>query len=1028
MTAALLAAALTRPGLGQAPAPLPPATLDAPFADPRLDLDLTLTALRITAWDDGGAQMLLLENDARFVLGARGFTADTAVVRIETQATDTGPVRHVAGFFENARPLPGTGPITGGGPRLLVTAATSGAIHLDRPGVLNRANAAPDHPLIAPARARLAARRSAAQQPGWTPAFDPNDPGGLPADVAARRASRRARLAREGAAPAPGVAAQLHNPPPSKPAAAQPGNAPDTDPLEGADSGILPARGVVAYTTERWSVRPGDDETAVTLNGDVRLVFEDQRDNRVVTLRADHVVLFLGGKDRPPPNLRPGAAGPTGPEGLPAESIAGVYLEDHAVISDGEYTVRAPRAYYDLQRKQATLLDASFYTYDRDLRVPLYVRADEVRQTSAADFAARGATLSTSAFAVPHFSIGADELTLRRYDAQDPNAPNDPAAAVADTSGSFFTATGTTLNTGKQPVLYWPYLAGYGLNTPLKRLGANFSSRNGVEVTTRWDLFALLGRPRPEGVEWEGDLDFRGERGPAVGSRGRYENNLTRGDHRSYLLLDDSGEDDVAGREVSQRDAVRGFIQARHRQPLARDYRLSLEGAFVSDPGLLETFFPSEAAAAKPFETSAHVQRQHGATSVDLLGATRLSQFVEQQDLLQSRGFSVERLPEAAHRVIGGTLFEDRATWFSEARLGQLRIDPGDDAPEDRGFNAADSAALFGIAPGISFEERARALNLPTDTVTRLDLRQEISLPLHGGPGNAWNFTPYATGRFTAYDESFETFNNQTSDDQVRLRGELGLRAGTQFAKTLPAVRSDVLNLDGIRHLIEPSATVFVAGSTLDRGDLPVFDPEVEQLAEGAGLRLGLTQTLQTRRGVENRRRTVDWLTLRTDLVLRNTGDPETVLPRFDNFRPEFAAGGDHLYTELRWLVTDTLGFTGELTHDLETDDVAQWRAGATLEHTPRLNSQLAYFEIDALDSRLLRAGFDYALTQKYRLSAFQTFDLSDNGTQNLSVVLDRRLPQWTLRLQTDFNELDDEQRVSITLIPHGGSRDPRVF
>jgi len=155
----------------------------------------------VTVWNDGAAQVLLLENDARFVLGARGFTADAAVVRIETQATDTGPVRHVAAFFENARPLAGTGPIVAAGPQLLVTASTDGSVRLDRPGTLHRADAAPDHPLIAPARARLAAQRAAAARPGLVPAVDPDDPGGLPAAVAARRATRRARLAREAATP-----------------------------------------------------------------------------------------------------------------------------------------------------------------------------------------------------------------------------------------------------------------------------------------------------------------------------------------------------------------------------------------------------------------------------------------------------------------------------------------------------------------------------------------------------------------------------------------------------------------------------------------------------------------------------------------------------------------------------------------------------------------------------------------------------------------------------------------------------------
>ena len=1013
------------PDANAADAELRSASVNDPFSDPLLDLNLTLTALRVTVWPEGNAQMLLLEDDVRFELGVHGFTADAAVVRIETETTDAGPVRHIAATFENARPTPGSGPLAARGPRLLVTTATRGAVRLERPGTVRPADQAPDHPLIAPARARLVEHRRIAAAPGLDLPAATRDASGLPAPIAARRARQRARLAAEAARPDAEVAAADN---PDATGAPDATTATDTatatqnpDPTDG--SGILPTRGVVAYTMDRWSVRPGDDETAITLAGDVRLVFEDQTQDRVVTLRADKVVLFLRGEDGPPPNLLPGV-GATTPDapatgGLQADQIAGVYLEDHAQISDGDYTVRAPRVYYDLARRRATLLDATFSTYDRENRLPLYLRAEEIRQSSAADFAARNATLSTSAFAIPHFSIGADELALRRY-AKD-------GESETEATGTFFTAKGTRLKSGGRSFFYWPYLAAHGLDTPLRRVGLDFSANNGVELTTRWDLNALLGRPRPEGTNWEGDLDIRGDHGLALGTRGNYRTESALGDFRGYLLVNDDGDDDVAGRTIPHDSDIRGHVVARHRQPVGRGYRLSIEGAFASDPSYLETFFPDETYAAKEYETSAHLQKQEGSTALDVLAKTRLSDFVEQQSLLQSDGFTVERFPEATHRVIGGSLFDGRVTWFSEARAGQLRLRPSEDSPIDRDFTDADSLTLFGIPSATSFEERASALNLPTNTVRRFDLRQEVSLPLKGGPADAWNLTPYAVGRITAYDDDFAEFNGG-NDDQVRLRGEVGVRVGTLFSKTMPAVRSELLDLHGLRHIVEPQATLFAAGSNLDREDLPFFDREVEDLAEGAGLRLGLTQTWQTKRGATDRQRTVDWLTLRTDLILRSEGDAETPIPRFDDFRPEFAVGGDHLYTELLWMVTDTLGVAGELTYSFDTDRAAQWRLGASLEHSPRLTTELGYEEIDVFNSRLLRLGADYILTRKYRIGISQTFDLGDTRNRNLAVRLDRRIPQWTLRLQADVNQLDDEQRIGITLIPNGTSRDPRVF
>jgi hypothetical protein len=41
-----------------------------------------------------------------------------------------------------------------------------------------------------------------------------------------------------------------------------------------------------------------------------------------------------------------------------------VYLEDNVIATDGVYTVRSPRVYYDLARNKAVLLDAVFFTWE----------------------------------------------------------------------------------------------------------------------------------------------------------------------------------------------------------------------------------------------------------------------------------------------------------------------------------------------------------------------------------------------------------------------------------------------------------------------------------------------------------------------------------------------------------------------------------------------------------------------------------------------------------------------------------------
>ncbi len=970
---------------------VPAASLDAPFADPLLNLDAQLGALRVTSWEDGEARMLLLEGDASVKVGDYGFTGRSAVVRIEREGVDAGRVWHIAAYFDQARPMAGLGSVAAEGDGLLITSAIRGAVRLSNPGELRPVERAPDVPLIGEALERLAAHRQAVAGPG----LSVPERAGTSEQALVRRERRRAEIAEQQrrlyeAAPGRAVVAAADE---REPAASEVGG-------RGPGRSILPARGAVAYSMESWSAQVGEEETAVSLVGDVRVVFEDYRDGRVVTLRAQRVVLFIGNDGG---SEARGAAYSLGQ--LDASGIHGIYLEDNAIISDGQYTVRAPRVYYDMARNRATLLDAVFYTFDAERQIPLYVRAEAVRQTSASDFRAEGARLTTSEFAVPHFSIGAGELTVSQYRADDGR------------TGAFFTATGTTLNLGRTPLFYWPYLAASAMETPLRGISAAHHSDNGVQVRTTWDMYALLGKPRPEGAEWVGRLDYLGDHGPAIGTRGEYNTRASLGEFEGYFLADDSGRDEFGGRIIDHADEQRGLALARHRAYLPNNFELSLEAAYVSDPTFLEEFYPDDAAVAKPYETAAYLKRQEGNTAFDVLATTRLSTFTEQLDVLQSDGYTVDRYPELSYRVVGGDLLDGRLSWFGQTSFSQLRLNAGDDAPEDRGFNAAQSAQFFGIAPDTSFNDRLDGLGLPSESVRRLDSRQEITMPMAAG---AIDVTPYAVGRVTAYDTDFAEFNGG-NDDQARLWGEVGLRVGTEFSRTDPGARSGILDLDGLRHIVEPTATFFVNGSTLDAADLPVYDRDVESLAEGSGVRLGVTNTWQTRRGGPGRQRSVDWITWRNDVVLRaDDAEAAVEIPRHYDYRPEYSTGGDHYYTELLWMVTDTLGVAGQLTHSFEADSVAQWRVGAALDHTPRLSSFLAYEEIDVLSSRLLTYGFQYQLTMKYRVGFSQTLDFSQNNSRSIDLIVDRKLPRWTMRISVGYDEIDDESRVGVSFIPDG--------
>lgn len=993
--------------------------VDSPLADPVVHSDAMFFARKMTAWQEDGVSYLLLEGDAGFSIGVYGFRADAAVVRVDTEEVPGNAVKHLSIYLDNARHLRGSGAVSAEATRLLVTASTRGGVQLHN-DLFNRVDDAPGNSLIADANARFQ-RRLAAVARATIPA--PTDPLFDPALF-------ESRLARQFEdEPAPRQAPEAHpettpvtqpDTPTQPPVVRQTQPAPQPIPNQQADptqdtttakadtpdpatpaakrpvtdDNVLPTKGLVSLNAERIVFDEGDEESTAMLIGNVRLLYSNLESNRDLTLRAERVVVFLDGKNSDTTVTT---------SQVQAGSVRGVYLEDNVIVTDTGFTVRAPRVYYDVRQNKATLLEAVVYSYDATRKLPLYMRAETVRQTSARSFEAEDVQLTTSEFAEPHFAIGAARLTLDQED-------------VDGVTKSTFTATDTTLRVRDTPFFIWPYMEGSPSEVPIKKVSVGYDSDTGVELETVWDVFALSGKQAPEGVKLLGKADWIGEHGAAVGTELEYGLDNMFGRAEGYLLLDDNGTDEIGGRrDIDQDGGTRGYYQWQHRHYLENGSELSVESAYVSDETFLEEFFRDEANEAKQYETSIYWKQQEGDQALTFLTRYDLTDFTPQLTTLQTPGYTVDKAPEVAYYRTGTSFGEDRLTWFSENRVGFVRARPGEDTPFDRGFSNPASMTLFGIPNTTAFDDALWAAGVPDEWVFRADSRQEISAPMDF---DDLRVVPYAVGRVTAYDEDFSAFAGE--DEKLRLWGSLGVRASTTRFKTYD-YQNRQLDVNGIRHVVEPHVDVFFSGETINSEDLPIYDADVEGIQDGAGLRLGLTNTLQTKRGRAGRERSVDWIILKTDLVLRSDdSDVDANIARFFDYRPEYSIGGDHIYTELLWMVTDTLGLAGELTHSLENDRVVQWRFGGTLQHNPRFSSFVRYDEIDTLDSQLLSYGFTYILTVKYEMGFRQRIDFARDQSRSLDLWLERRLPKWRVRFTANVDEIDDNHTLSVVLIPEG--------
>ncbi len=1053
---------------------------DLPLADPVIDSDAQFTATRTSVWYDGVIQYMFLKRDVRIGVGTYGFRADNAVIRIQRESIAGGrEVRHMWMYLDNAQPLLGRGPTSAAAPRLLVTVSTTGKVDLstdlmeqvDRSSLDLTADAKrrfithltaisqPKSDVVinesTESRAARMARESSAASGGPTivvdttdqplqlqtpySADDPTAPvvkQQLPAPVALNQPTEKPQ-SQTPSTPTPSSEPVTMDVKPDQPAAmpepakpqpkpvvkpaeqpvvSTPDEAEPTKPVQVTElpeqtpaatspiNNILPPVGTVSLTFDEMIVDLGKEQPYAVLMGKVGVMYVDRSGQLAMSLRADQAVIFLRKKDKDYEQVF---------SRLNAEDVVGVYLEDNVQVTNGEYNIRAPRAYYDTQQNKAVVLDAVMYTWSVRKQVPLYVRAEKIMQLSKTQWQANQAVLTTSEFAQPHFSIAARTITLTQQ--PDKNGENEYR----------YTARDVGVKWGGAKLFGGGKLSGKVQEMPLRSMAMSFSQNNGPTIQTTWDTFMLLGREKPDGVDSTASFDYLGEHGPGIGLDLTYDKINMLGEHKAYMLAYDTGEDEIGGRDdVEQNGEVRGFYRGQHRSFLDDNWELSLEFGYSSDETFLEEMFREEVENEKPYETSLYLKKQQDQTLMSFYANYELNEFTINSQQLQYQGYTVEKLPELGFHSIGESLFDNNLTYYGSTTASYMRAQPGKDKPSDRGFTNAQSMLLFGRPNTVSFESAYNATGAPSDFVLRLDTRHEIQAPMKVG---SIDLVPYAVGRVTAYDNDFDAYSG--NDDNVRLWGSVGLRAHTQFNKTISDVDSRLLDLHNIRHIIEPSVDVSFSDTTIESIDLPVYDYDVEALRDGMTLSIGLRNTFQTQRGGPGRWRTVDWLTVDSHYVV-SSDDAEpnpNSLAHYFGYRPEYTRGGEYFHTAIAWMISDSLASMSEFTYDFDQDMVTQWRTGLSLEHSPVLTSFVDYQEIDILDTRLLTYGFSYRLTSKYFMSFEHRLDFSNTSEDQryIDVTLVRELPRWNLIGLYSFDETDGDHTFGIMLMPMGlsGSR-----
>ncbi|NOG55696.1 MAG: hypothetical protein HND57_15455 [Planctomycetes bacterium] len=741
---------------------------------------------------------------------------------------------------------------------------------------------------------------------------------------------------------------------------------------------------------------------------------------RQLTLRADRAVIFTDPISET--DVRTGQ--------LKADQVRGIYLEGNVSASDGNYTLRGPQMYYEFHTNRAIVPEAVLYTYSRDARVPLYLRASELRQVNDRSWEGDDIRLSTSEFFTPTISLGASHVRIDRVDRVVRDGSSAAAGADGTESGQvtdgteplpnvrtrhYAHAENATIRLGDLPVFWWPGYDGPAENLPLKQLEVGANSRDGMRIATRWDLFSLSrGLSKFDNGRTSADLilQYMSDRGPAVGLDLNYGFDEGRGSLFGYLMQDDGTDRLSSGREIEVDDETRGMIDFWHRQDLPDDWTVILEASYLSDPAFLDSRFEEWAETRREYQSRIYARQQRDNWALELFANYDLNDSVPNEDYLLSRGYNVEKLPEIGYYRLADSLFGGKVSYSSEYRLSRMRLS----LPRHTLGQIGQSSFGFGYDPD---EELATAMynaGFRETMVNRFHTRHEMAFPFSLG---AIKINPFIMGRLTSYDDNLEEYSD--SAEELWWFGAAGVRASVQFWNVNNNIDNRFFDVHRMRHIMEPSVTLWSGSSDASGEDFPIYDADIEGVTTGSVVSFALRNTWQTQRGGPGRWRSVDMLRLDGEVVFHGSETQgQYDIPRFFDFRPEYSRFGDHARGELAWLVSDSLAIAGHVIYDMNESAIARSSVGYRIDHGRGLftYADLRYF--DANDDTLLGAGLGYRLTSRYRFQGSTTFDLNQSDARSISASLTRSEQQIDLTVGFWYDQFREETSVILYLSPKG--------
>lgn len=978
--------------------------------------NIILNAQQVWTWKVDDTLRLQLDGDVQVDVGGYAFSSDEAFVWIDRIPSSDGLVNQIAIYFpsvEEPTRRAGLG-VTGDNVLVLGTARGSvrlaASVHNEQPPPLSMTLREGEQ------RLSLYLRRLLATQP--------------------RLATRPMALQKtkpELPTPVPGASPRLPDE-----EARELANLPRTITLPTEPAGSLPIfqpEGLVSFTANRIDI----DESTDTIVADGFFLVDydpmgSNDDFSPLQLNAGGGVIFLA--DGATEKMRGGQ------RQVSVEDVLGIYLEGNVTATDGRYTIRSRAIYYDLHTNRALMIDSLLRTYTRLTgEKPIYSRAKEMRQLSSTEWDARKATISTSSFFKPQLALGLERVTISKR----------PVLSPDGTSGgetiTWIEGEDLTVRAGGVPFFYLPSFSGEADAIPFRSIKLGYDDEYGAAIETEWDIFSMLGIEAPDGMEGELLVDGFTKRGPGGGVDLRTSAKGYSGSFRAYGLYDTGGTDRTsAGISKQIAESFRGEIEGNFVMALSSDMTFRADLSWLSDPTFASAWRRDEFNTRTEYRTGASFDYRIDNTELALAINYSLIPFVANNYMMASRPYYVDKAPELTYRRYADSLFEDSISWTSEYSATYMRLNVTNGTANTLGVpNDAFATNRSNQRVASLYYGQAGYNN---DFVTRVDTRHEFSMPLDYGPTNV---VPYMSGRFTGYvAERFGSYNPEAQ--HYRMFGSFGVKANTTFMEVHNNVRSELFDIDRIRHIMKPYIHGWAGVDTLDDTGLPVYDQEVEAISPGTAIQLGLRQTLQTKRGGAGRRQSVDWLDLDVGTVINDGANVFTLAdartpwnyaqsptPSWVDWRPELSQWGSHFYGRLNWQLSDTFSIGGSTTYLIDqTTGVAlnengtlrretysglmRGSIGFEVQHTPSMSTYLEYRYLKVGISELLQGGVAYQFGRRYVVGVTPQYDIANSELRAITARLTRTFNDFDLSFQGGYDVVRDSPSISVRFALPPGS------